>query len=172
MAASFLGAAYLQSGRRSEALALLENAVAQATAMRVMVYHALSVVCLGQTYRLEGRLSDAKAQAERAIRLSQAQKAYGNEAWAYHLLGETLAKDAETGTEPAETAFQQALSRARACGMRPLQAHCHLGLAMLYGHCHHDQPEHRSRAQAELAMAVALYRALDMPSWLSFADSL
>ena len=172
IAASFLGAAYLQSGRRSEALALLENAVAQATEMRVMVYHALSVVYLGQAYRLEGRLSDAKAQSEGAIRLSQAQKAYGNEAWAYHLLGETLAKDAETGIEPAETAFQQALARARACGMRPLQAHCHLGLAMLYHPRQHDQPEHRSRAQAELATAVALYQALDMPSWLSFAASL
>jgi tetratricopeptide (TPR) repeat protein len=61
--ASFLGAAYLQSHRRSEAVALLENAVAQATAMRVMVYHALSLVCLGQAYRLHGRLSDAKVQA-------------------------------------------------------------------------------------------------------------
>jgi tetratricopeptide (TPR) repeat protein len=138
----------------------------------VMVYHALSLVYLGQAYRLEGRLSDAKAQAEGAIRLSQAQKAYGNEAWAYHLLGETLAKDTEIGIEPAETAFQQALARARACGMRPLQAHCHLGLAMLYHTRQHDQPEHRSRAQAELATAVALYQALDMPSWLSFAASL
>jgi tetratricopeptide (TPR) repeat protein len=137
-----------------------------------MVYHALSVVYLGQAYRLEGRLSDAKAQAERAIRLSQAQKAYGNEAWAYHLLGETLAQDAEIGIEPAETAFQQALVRARACGMRPLQAHCHLGLAMLYHARQHAQPEHRSRARAELATAVALYQALDMSSWLSFAASI
>jgi hypothetical protein len=43
---------------------------------------------------------------------------------------------------------------------------------MLYSNCHRDQPEHRSRAQAELATAVALYRALDMPSWLSFAASM
>ncbi len=168
--ASFLGAAYLQSGRRSEAIALLENAVAQATAMRVMFYHALSVVGLGQAYRLDGRLSDAKTQAEHAISLSQTQKDDGNAAWAYHLLGETLAQDTETGIEPAETAFQQALSRAEARGMRPLQAHCHLGLGILYSD--RDHAEQSSRAQAELATATTLYRTLDMPSWLSFAESI
>ncbi len=148
--ASFLGAAYLQSGRRSEAIALLEDAVERAMAMRVMVYHALSIVCLGQAYRLDGRLSDAKVQAERAIDLSQTQKDSGNEAWAYHLLGETLAQNPEAGIEVAEAAFQQALLRAAACGMRPLQAHCHLGLGILYHYHGHEQA---SRARTELDAA-------------------
>jgi DNA-binding winged helix-turn-helix (wHTH) protein/class 3 adenylate cyclase/tetratricopeptide (TPR) repeat protein len=167
--ASFLGAAYLQSGRRPEAIALLEEAVAQATAMRVMVYHALSMVCLGQAYRLDGRLADARAQAERAIVLAQTQKDRGHEAWAYHLLGETFAQDMASGTEMAAAAFRKALVRAETCGMRPLQAHCHLGLARLYRHS--DGDHQTTRAEAERAAAVALYRSLDMPFWLSFAAS-
>ncbi len=167
--ASFLGAAYLQCGRRSEATALLENAVTQASAMQVMVYHALSVVILGQAYRLDGRLDEAKAQAEGAINLAQTQKDHGNLAWAYHLLGEILAQEPETSVEPAETAFQQALARAEACGMRPLQAHCHLGLGLLYRDRNRDR---HARAQIELTAATQLYRALDMPTWLSFATSL
>ena len=45
--------------------------------------------------------------------------------------------------------------------MRPLQAHCHLGLGTLYRKT--DQPE---QARAELTTAVALYRAMEMTFWL------
>ena len=169
MVASFLGAVYLQCGRRSEATTLLENAVAQAMAMRVMAYHALSLVYLGQAYRLDGRLSDAQTQAERAIDLSQTQQDHGNEAWAYHLLGETLAQRSAAKLKAAEAAFQQALEQAESCGMRPLQAHCHLGLGKLYTQ---RGLEHTSRAHTELAAARALYRSLDMPFWLASAEAL
>ena len=165
--ASFLGAAYLQAGRQPEATTLLENAVAQARTLGVMVYHALSVVYLGHAYRLDGRLSDAETQAKHAIGLSQAQKDGGNEAWAYHLLGETLAQNPTTEIEAAEAAFQQARARAEACGMRPLQAHCHLGLSVLY---RHRDLAYASRARTELASATALYRSLNMQSWLSYAE--
>jgi hypothetical protein len=45
--------------------------------------------------------------------------------------------------------------------MRPLQAHCHLGLGTLYAAC--AQPE---QARAVLSTAMALYRAMDMTLWL------
>ena len=169
--ASFLGGAYLQMERRSEAIALLEGAVARAAAMRVMAYHALSLVLLGQAYRLDERLAEAKAQAERAIDLSQAQNDAGHAAWAYHLLGETLAQEPTADMEAAETAFQQALARAEAGGMRPLQAHCHLGLGLLYHPLDNDRGA-TSRAHGELAAAAALYRALEMPAWLARAESM
>ena len=35
--------------------------------------------------------------------------------------------------EPAEAHYRQALALAEELGMRPLQAHCHLGLGRLYG---------------------------------------
>jgi hypothetical protein len=45
--------------------------------------------------------------------------------------------------------------------MRPLQAHCHLGLGTLYAKA--GQPE---QARTTLSTAIALYRALDMSFWL------
>jgi hypothetical protein len=45
--------------------------------------------------------------------------------------------------------------------MRPLQAHCHLGLGRLYHQT--GQPE---QAHTALATAIDLYRAMDMTFWL------
>jgi hypothetical protein len=45
--------------------------------------------------------------------------------------------------------------------MRPLQAHCHLGLGTLY-----LKMEQREQARVELATAIALYRAMEMTFWL------
>jgi hypothetical protein len=50
--------------------------------------------------------------------------------------------------------------------MRPLQAHCHLGLGTLYRKT--DQPE---QARVALTTAVALYRAMDMTFWLPQAEA-
>ena len=45
--------------------------------------------------------------------------------------------------------------------MRPLQAHCHLGLGTLYA-----TTGRREQAHIALAAAIALYRAMDMTWWL------
>ena len=45
--------------------------------------------------------------------------------------------------------------------MRPLQAHCHRGLGMLYA-----TTGQRQQARAALAAAIDLYRAMDMTFWL------
>jgi uncharacterized protein HemY len=45
--------------------------------------------------------------------------------------------------------------------MRPLLAHCHLGLGTLYAKIGRWE-----QARAELAAAIALYRAMDMTFWL------
>ena len=50
--------------------------------------------------------------------------------------------------------------------MRPLQAHCHLGLGTLYVKIDQQAP-----ARAELSAARALYRALDMTFWLPQAET-
>jgi hypothetical protein len=45
--------------------------------------------------------------------------------------------------------------------MRPLQAHCHRGLGMLYATSGQPEP-----ARVELSAAMALYRSMDMTFWL------
>ena len=50
--------------------------------------------------------------------------------------------------------------------MRPLQAHCHLGLGTLYA-----QIGRREQARAALTAATDLYRAMDMTFWLPQAEA-
>ena len=50
--------------------------------------------------------------------------------------------------------------------MRPLQAHCHLGLGTLYLKTDRPKPAH-----AELTTAIALYRAMDMTLWIPQAEA-
>jgi hypothetical protein len=50
--------------------------------------------------------------------------------------------------------------------MCPLQAHCHLGLGTLYA-----KTGQQEQARAELAAAMALYRAMDMAFWLPQAEA-
>jgi hypothetical protein len=61
----------------------------------------------------------------------------------------------------AQTHYQQALALAEARGMRPLQAHCHLGLGTLYA-----TTGQQRQAHAALSAALALYRAMDMTFWV------
>jgi hypothetical protein len=49
--------------------------------------------------------------------------------------------------------------------MRPLQAHCQLGLGKLYA-----KAGRRTEAHAVLSAAVELYRAMDMAFWLPEAE--
>jgi hypothetical protein len=51
-------------------------------------------------------------------------------------------------------------------GMRPLVAHCCVGLGTLYAKIGRGEP-----ARTELSAAVKLYRAMDMTFWLPQAEA-
>jgi tetratricopeptide (TPR) repeat protein len=68
--------------------------------------------------------------------------------------------------EEAEAHYRQALALAEELGMRPLQAHCQLGLGTLYATI-----GQREQACTELSAAIALYRDMDMTLWLSRAEA-
>jgi hypothetical protein len=55
----------------------------------------------------------------------------GYEAWALHLLGDASHAD-RPDAQQAEAYHRQAIVLATDLGMRPLIAHCHLGLAKLH----------------------------------------
>jgi len=61
--------------------------------------------------------------------------------------------------------YHQALALADELGMRPLLAHCHFGLGILYNRI--GRPE---QARTELAAAIELYRAMEMTFWLDCAE--
>jgi hypothetical protein len=50
--------------------------------------------------------------------------------------------------------------------MRPVVAHCHLGLGKLY-----RRTGKRQEAQQHLATAITMYREMDMNFWLEQAES-
>jgi tetratricopeptide (TPR) repeat protein len=161
-----LGAAYALAGRTAEALPLLEQAVEQGIAIRLMLDHALRVAWLSEAYLLAGRLDEAHTQARHALEFSRAHQERGHEAYALRLLGEVHARREPSEVEPAATHYRQAITLAKALGMRPLQAHCHLGLGTLY-----TRTGQREQARAELSMAIGLYRAMEMHFWLPQAEA-
>ena len=130
------------------------------------LFHSLAIVQLGEACVLAGRLDDALAAAGRALTLARERGERGYEAYALRLLGEVAAHPDCPGVETAEVHFRQAMALATELGMRPLVAHCHLGLGMLYHKLGRGE-----QARTELSAAIALYRALDMTFWLPRAEA-
>jgi tetratricopeptide (TPR) repeat protein len=156
-----LGLAYALEGRVAAGLALVEHGVEQAVAAGIPWDLALVVTCLSEAYLLAGRLEDAHQRAAQAVEFARHYAHRGTEARALWLLGESTARQASPVVEPAAGHYRQALVLAEELGMRPLQAHCHLGLGTLYA-----ATGQREQARAELSTAIALYRAMEMTFWL------
>ena len=159
--ASSLGIAYLLSGRRVEALPLLEEVVAQRAAMRGGRPTAFLVANLSEGYGLAGRLAEAKQFGQQALEAAQAGKQQGHQAYALRLLGQSAAYSDPPDVALAEAHYQQALTLAEELGMSPLQAHCHRDLGTLYARI-----GQRERARTALTTAIELYRSMDMTFWL------
>jgi len=66
----------------------------------------------------------------------------------------------------AEAHYGAAVGLATELGMRPLLAHCHLGLGNL---CR--GAGNQAKAEEHLATATAMYREMDMRFWLHKAES-
>jgi hypothetical protein len=101
----------------------------------------------------------------RALSLACEYKEQGHEAYAVRLLGEITADTDPPDVEQAESNYRQALALGEELGMRPLAAHCHLGLGTLFQKVGRDE-----QAQAELTTAAEMYQAMEMPFWLAKAD--
>jgi tetratricopeptide (TPR) repeat protein len=164
-AAGALGYAYTLSGRLAEAQPLLEQAI-ELTAARLMSPYPLWAAHLGEAYLLAGRLEEAHQLAERALARAHDCRQQAYEAYALRLYGEIAAQRTPLEVEPAAAAYQQAITLAEELGMRPLLAHCHRGLGSLYAKT--GRPE---QARAELTVAIALYRAMEMAFWLPQAEA-
>jgi tetratricopeptide (TPR) repeat protein len=164
--AATLGAAYTLAGRIAEAMPLLTQALEHTTVMDVIVLQALCLLSLGEAQLLAGRLEEALALAERALILAREHQERGNEAYALRLLGDIAARREPPESDQAGDYYRQALALAEELGMRPLMAHCHLGLGKLYA-----KIGRRAEACTELSAAVELYRTMEMVFWLPQAEA-
>jgi len=161
-----LGAAYALAGRSGEAIPLLEQAVEGAVSIKRKDRYSIFLARLGEAHLGAGRPDRATEPAGRALQLAREQKERGHEAYALRLLAEAASRASIPEAEKAEASYRQAMALAEELGMRPLVAHCHLGLGRLY-----RRGENRASAGPQLGAAVSLYREMDMRFWLAQADA-
>jgi class 3 adenylate cyclase/tetratricopeptide (TPR) repeat protein len=170
---SCLAAAYAFVGRFEETLRLLEtttdrNAWLTGAESRQLPFgKAMRMVWEVEAFMLADQLSEAEALARRVLEVSEESKDRGSKAWLLCLLGDLLARhhpDQDHLTH-AEASFKEALSLAQDLGMRPVQAHCHRGLAKI-----HAQSINCAVARSELHTAIQLYKDMSMPFWLAKAN--
>ena len=156
-----LGAAYTLAGRVADALPLLTQALAQMTAMERVDFQARCRLPLGEVQLVAGHLEEAQTLAKQALTHARAHQEHGHQAYALRLLGAIAARCEPPESALAEAYYRQALALTDELGMRPLQAHCHRGLGMLYA-----ATGQREQARTGLSTAIALYRDMDMTFWL------
>jgi tetratricopeptide (TPR) repeat protein len=111
---------------------------------------------------LLGRLDEARRLGDRAVESSPLHLGFA--AHALHLLGDIATHPDEFDADSGEAHYRDALALAEPRGMRPLVAHCHLGLGKLY---------RRKREQAEehFTTATTMYREMGMTYWLEKAEA-
>jgi tetratricopeptide (TPR) repeat protein len=165
LTASYLSAAYVLAGRVAEALPLLDQMLECLATGRRMLLHALALTELSEACLLVGRMAEASALAERLLEISHTHTGHGYQAHVCRLLGEVARRREPPDIDQATAHYRQALALAEELGMRPLQAHCYLGLGSLYASTGQGEQAH-----AELSAAIDLYRAMDMTFWLPLAE--
>jgi tetratricopeptide (TPR) repeat protein len=126
---------------------------------RGLAYHSLGRACL-----LLGRLGEAQRLGARAVESSPVHP--GSAAHALHLLGDIATHPDRFDAESGEAHYRQALALAEPRGMRPLVAHCHLGLGTLS-----RRIGKREQADKHLTTAATMYREMDMRFWLEKAET-
>jgi tetratricopeptide (TPR) repeat protein len=161
ISASLLGAVYALAGRTAEALPILGQMLERVATGNPMFFHTVVFTELSEALLLVGHVDEASALAGRLLELSRTYMGSGYQAHAYRLLGEGARRREPPDLDQAEAYYQQALALAEELGMRPLQAHCHLGLGTLY-----HQMGCVEQARLALSTALDCYRAMDMTFWL------
>jgi tetratricopeptide (TPR) repeat protein len=146
--------------RIMEAEPLLERIVAG----RFLACMTWFYCALGRASLLLGRRDEARRFGNRALEFCASQLRF--EAHAWHLLGDVAADPDQFDAERGEAHYRQALTIAESLGMRPLIAHCHLGLGSL---CR--RTGRRDEARDHLTTATMMYRDMDMTYWLEQAEA-
>jgi tetratricopeptide (TPR) repeat protein len=146
-----LGEAKEALSRVREAEQLLERQATRGiVGHRTWAYHAVSRACL-----LLGRYEEARRLGHCSVESSRRQPGFA--AHALHLLGDIASHPDQLDAESGAAYYRQALAIAERHGMRPLIAHCHLGLGQLYARIGKSE-----YARENLAAATTLYREMGM----------
>jgi len=160
-----LGRAQTLAGMVDEAIATLEEAVANAP-KNDRVSEALWTTWLGDAYLAVNRIADARRVSTVALNHARERQLRGDEAHALRLVAEIAVHQDSSDLKTADDHYHEAQTLAEERGMRPLVAHCHLGLGKLY-----RRTGQREQAQEHLTTATAMYREMGMTYWLEKAEA-
>jgi tetratricopeptide (TPR) repeat protein len=164
--APVVGAAYALAGRPNEGIPLLEKARDVGSSIGAGILQSRRVCWLGEACLLADRVDDAMRLAEQALQLARDHKESPDEARAHRLLGDVaIYRDLPRG-DAAEGHYHRSVELARQLGMRPLVAHCHLGLGKLY-----HRTDKLEQARAHFTTATTMYREMGMTYWLEKAEA-
>ncbi len=158
-----LGYAYALTGRFAEARPLLEQKVDPHSAS----FHSFWPVQFSEVELLAGHLHEARDVAHSALDLARTGRERGREAYTLRILGDIAMQFDPIDLDQAKMHYQQALELAKKHGMRPVQAHCHRGLGILY-----HQAGQAEQARTELITAVEMYRDMEMTFWLPETEAI
>jgi predicted ATPase/class 3 adenylate cyclase len=161
--AAALGAAYALASRAEEALPLVTGAVEEFRRRENHTWPAFILQWAGMSYLSAGRIDEAANHASEALALTRRIGARASEAHALCLAGDVALT---AGAGDPEPHYREALALAGELGMRPLVAHCHLGLGKLY-----RRTNNRERAREHLTTATTMYREMGMTYWLEKAEA-
>jgi tetratricopeptide (TPR) repeat protein len=161
-----LGAAYTLEGRAEAAVTLLEQAIERAGSMRLVANHATRLTWLGEAHLFSGRRDAAREHAGRALNTAEERQEPGQQAYARRLLADIDARGAAPDVVAVDAAYRQALDQAEALQMRPLAAHCRLGLGRL-----HRQAGRRDLAREHTGAALSSFSAMGMALWVDRANA-
>jgi class 3 adenylate cyclase/tetratricopeptide (TPR) repeat protein len=159
--------ALAQLGESSEALNRLHEA---RQLLDILIERGMVGMCsypslaIGRACLLLGRLEETRRLSDLALKFARSE--FGITADVYQLLGEIATHPDHFDIQSGEAHYRQALALAEPRGMRPLVAHCHLGLGKLYRRT--GKPE---QARENLAIATTMYREMGMTYWLEKAEA-
>jgi tetratricopeptide (TPR) repeat protein len=155
-----LSAAYLLAGRIDTAVTMLEQTIERAASMRLAAHEALRLTWLGHAHLLAGRRDTALEHARRALAIAGERGERGQLAYVQRLLAAIAAKGEKPDVRAVDAAFREARDLAETLGMRPLAAHCLVGLGRL-----HLRAGSADLGREHLSAAGARYAAMGMALW-------
>ena len=140
-----------------------EQLVERLAARGIVHFRSWDSQQLGRACLLLGRLDEAQRLGDRAVESSPRQPGFA--AHALYLLGDIATHPDRFDADSGQAHYRQALALAEPRGMRPLVAHCHLGLGKLY-----ERTGKREQAHEHLTAATTMYHEMDMQFWQGKAE--
>lgn len=153
-----------ETGHPEEGVACIERALGLQEAIGLKSQLPTSYLRLADAHLAAGQYQAAAAAARRARDVAESLGDAGRRARALRALADA---GVDTGDDGTEALYREAERDARDLGIRPLQAHAHLGLARL---------AHRAgrpgEAADDVATAIAMFRDMGMTQWVERASAL